>query len=173
MLLTLSLEVLMDSNCENTLININSFKFKLKSILFSWWISGWLFLRCSVWMPRRWLSQIMKSSNYWRPFFVRTITTTTFITTWICRGTVLLTRGLISPKFRIFLTAPPSTFLRPGLLVQTTQFPFQKPKKPRFIHYTYVKLYLKVLLFQNRPYTARNNLSKPHFLICVFRKSSV
>lgn len=109
----------------------------LLSLLFSWWISGWLFPRCWVWMPQPWLCQITKSSNHWRPFFTLIITITTFIML-TCPGTVLLTRGLISPKSRTFLTPPPLTSLPPGL-----QFPFTKP---RFLHYTETKLHLKCII---------------------------
>lgn len=109
--------------------------------LFSWWISGWLFPRCWVWMPQPQLFQTMKSSNYWSPFSTLIITITTIIIL-ICPGTVLLTRGLISPKSRTLLTSPPWIFLPPGLLIQGMQFPFMKP---RFMHYTYLsaKLHLK------------------------------
>lgn len=132
-------------NCGDSLIN-NQIVIRLQKYIlffypfFSCWISGWLFPRCSVWMPLLWFTQIMKSSNYWRPFFTLITTIIIFITMWICPGAVLLTRGHISPKFRIFPTVPPWVLLPPGLLVQRMQFPL---KKPRFIPYTHAKLHLK------------------------------
>lgn len=126
-----------------TLITDYVLKIKLACILlfppsYSWWISGWLFRRCWVWMPQPWPFQIMKLSNYLRPVFIVIITITTFIML-ICPGNVLLTTGLISTTSRTFLTAPLWSLLPPGLIQMILAF-----MKLRFIYYTYAKLHLKM-----------------------------
>lgn len=65
---------------------------------FSWWISACWFLKRWAWMPQRWLFQIMKSSNYLKPFFMATVTVTTFIIMLTYLGTTRLTRDLTCNK---------------------------------------------------------------------------